>query len=83
MWWQSAWPIWADYKGAEKLATRQRIRKIVFTLAIIVGAALGGKKVWERRLFQQLGARAVGLAATVAATGAVLKDRAVALLPGN
>jgi hypothetical protein len=54
MWWNSAWPVWADYKGAEKLAVRQRIRTILFTLVLIGASALAGTKLWKAQVLQKL-----------------------------
>lgn len=40
-WWDNAWPVWKDFIGAEKLARRQAIKKIIALLVLIVGASLG------------------------------------------
>ena len=80
MWWNSSAPEWADYKGADKLAVRQRVRRIVLTLVLIVGAALGGKKAWDAGLVHSLGARILAFAASIAATGSAAKDRVIGLI---
>ncbi|BEI94734.1 uncharacterized protein CcaverHIS019_0703150 [Cutaneotrichosporon cavernicola] len=53
-WWDNAWPVWADYTGGEKLARRQKIRKILFALLLLVGGTVGGAKLWAAGAPQSL-----------------------------
>ena len=70
-----------SYKGAERLAVRQRIKTIAFTVLVLLGAAWGGKRAWDRRVFQRLGGSAVHLLNAVADAGVAAKDRVLALVP--
>lgn len=79
MWWLNAWPVWKDYKGAEKLAIKQRIRKIVYTLVIVISLSWGGKRAWERGAIAATAVRAQHLAASLVVMGHAVKDRLLAM----
>lgn len=53
-WWDNAWPVWADYTGGEKLARRQKFRTFIFVLSLLVGAALGGSKIYTSGILKRL-----------------------------
>lgn len=56
-WWDNAWPVYADYIGGEKLARRQKIKTVLFTLALVIGTVLGGTSLWKRGTIQSLALR--------------------------
>lgn len=75
MWWQNAWPVWADYKGAEKLAVRQRLRKAVLTVALLISFVWGGQQLYRRGVVELLATGAHDLLTAVYKVGQTTANR--------
>lgn len=80
MWWQNAWPVWADYKGGEKLAARARARKVAFVLALVVGALFGGRALRDRHVPQRVAQKLKLYATLLEHFAGEAKDKVLALV---
>jgi hypothetical protein len=77
MWWQNLWPVWADYKGAERLAVRQRLRKFVFVLSLVAGALFTGKYMVDHQVLKRLNSEVTKLITHAVGLGQTLKTNLV------
>ncbi|KAL1407909.1 hypothetical protein Q8F55_007345 [Vanrija albida] len=53
LWWFFRWPVWKDFNGAEPIVRRQRLKRILFLLALAVAGYIGlGRSGLGQRLLE-------------------------------